>query len=368
MTSLNITSNGNNQQMLRRNALTLMEVLATVFVLAFGLMAVLSAIPFGAYQLNRMNILDSSGACGRGALAQIRLADWYKPETLNANGLINSGGNVIADPFIVDPLGMFERTKDTPPLPGDFGQFVLNPGISGNDDDNLYASNPFLNQTDLDRKFVWGDDTIFAQEDSSSRPTLIKNSGGTPAYKNLTAGEFSWLYMITPVVPQDNVVTRAGRTSAGYTLPENIKEYNVAAVVFHRRDVFYDANAAYQPIRRLKTGYDNPAIADTIDVAGGRITLNSNKPDDLDLSSIKWILLVGRSTTLDEAYKRGALEGTLVAQWYRIAGSDEITQDGVNFQRRVFLIGPQWEGASNSPVYAVLCDGVVNVYQTTMPK
>ncbi|MDR1494025.1 MAG: hypothetical protein LBT05_15085 [Planctomycetaceae bacterium] len=359
MTCLNIAFHENHNIAQPRRGLTLMEILATVFVLAFGLMAVLSALPFGAYQLNRMNILDSSGACGRGALAQIRLADWQKPETLNditaINELVNSSttdaipnGDIIADPFIIDPLGLLERSGSPR-----FEKFALYPATVIYD--NLFAFNPFgTNRTDLDKKFVWGDDTIFAQDNASAslRPTKVPSGAA--------AGDFSWLYMVTPVVSQDTV-TRTDVEKAGYTSPENIKEYSVAAVIFNRRDIF-------QQIRRLKTNYDNPTNTDIINAAGGRITLNSSNPDDLDLSSIKWILLTGRSTRLNQTYTT-TKNGALVAQWYRIVGSDEITtQNETNFQRRVFLIGPQWEGANASPVYAVLCDGVVNVYQTTMPK
>jgi len=63
------------------------------------------------------------------------------------------------------------------------------------------------------------------------------------------------------------------------------------------------------------------------------------------------------------------------AQWYRITGYDDIMYDAdvSDYVRRVFLVGPDWKGAKDANdvplgISAILCDGVVNVFQATMPK
>jgi len=388
-----------------RYGLTLMEILASVFVLSFGLLAVLTILPFGAFQLERMNVADMSGACGRGAIQQIRMAEWQKPENIwvATDGTDNLSGRFfygteecqIADPFIVDPLGLNPDNL----LGGSSVYHYLNNGspavrrefpISVNADrsDCLHVMSVYDNSY-----FHWSDDTIFASN-GEARPELVTRQDGTPSL----SGDFTWLYMVTPICDQKKVqrfnssesmsnlnlpITRYN--TLGYTPIDNVTGYEVTAVVFHRRDLYPEpldvstgasapSENQYRPIRRLSLEER------TINATGAYIKMTSANADDLDLSSIKWILLTGQSQGMIDDSK-----GPLIAQWYRVTGSDDIQGPDADdlYSRRVFLVGPDWKGAKymntrnpddpkngepDGPVYAILCDGVVNVFQATMPK
>ncbi|MCL2119980.1 MAG: hypothetical protein FWH27_16300 [Planctomycetaceae bacterium] len=328
-----------------RRGLTLTEILAATFVLSFGLVAALTVLPFATFQLNRMNVADSSSACGRGAIQQIRMAEWYKPDVLHYNW----EGNVPADPYIVDPLGIIDP---------DTGTVTSSPQTFAGGD--LYAftlADPFtlvdaLNLADASRHFRWGDDTVFASDDLSVRPTLVSND-------YTTAGLYTWMYMVTPVIdPQPVGFSRSTPGSIATAAPDDVLGYEVAAVVFNRRDTAPNAT------RRVTLSSTTPPI---INATGAYISLQSGNPDELDLSTIKWLLLTSDPSVSPDR--------PINAQWYRITGYDDIMYDAdvSDYVRRVFLVGPDWKGAKDANdvplgISAILCDGVVNVFQATMPK
>ena len=420
MKTMKITS-WNIEKMPRRG-LTLMEILASVFVLSFGLLAVLAILPFGAFQLERMNVADTSGACGRGAIQQIRMAEWQKPENLwvaTGSGSNHLSGRFfinnfygpststeecqIADPFIVDPLGLgIDPDNPSVILPnGPTVYHYLNSGsptfrrefpipVTADKNDCLYVMSVYDNLNDppklfsmaaIDSYFRWGDGTMFTSGDEA-RPEVISSSSAL-------FGDFSWLYMVTPICDQVNVRRFGSSVNvsnqddvSGFRLPitspntlgctpiNNVTGYEVTAVVFHRRDLYPEPldltlnEKQYRPIRRISLA------PPTINSTGAYIELTSSYEDDLGLSSIKWILLTGQTQEMGDTGN-----GSLVAQWYRVTGSDDIQGNSTDgYTRRVFLVGPDWKGAKNiggdpdGLVYAILCEGVVNVFQATMPK
>ena len=340
-----------NTEISQRRGLTLTEILAATFVLSFGLVAALSVLPFATHLLGRMDVADTSGACGRGVLQQIRMAEWQKPEALhNWNR-----DEVPADPYIVDPLGIH---ANPPPVSGTdfpYGLFAYSlAGIGTLDEANLH--------------FRWNDDMVFAQDKNSERPTLTqrKRPDGTTEFVQQAAGDYTWMYMVTPKIDPLAPITRplsSAPPDIAVTAPENVLGYEVAAIVFHRRDLMPNS------VRKVNL---NPANT-TINAAGAYMELQSGDasapgdPDALDLSSIKWILLTGPGMEIQPG---NAVP--LNAQWYRITGYDDIQGSGI-YTRRVFLVGPDWKGQKDDNgnplgVYAILCDGVVNVFQATMPK
>ena len=406
-----------HESVVSRHGLTLMEILASVFILAFGLVAVISVLPLAVTQTERMNIADMGSACGRGAIQQVRMAEWQKPENIWV-GTTQSNENIeilnfygaltstewcqIADPFIVDPLGLGDPTKTGSSLSTEPSVYQYVSGgssvmgrkfpipVNAYNNDSLHVmsicdpvSMALIPQNMVSQSFYWGDDTIFAPGDTE-RPAIVpRSSDGNPS----AAGQFTWLYMVTPIVAGNNQNIRRHSTvfsqsgSVGYSPFDSVTGYEVATVVFHRRDLYPEPlvltqnENQYRPIRRLSLG------ACTINAVGAYVELKSTYAEDLDLSSIKWVLLTGRSQELQDSVLSGdnPLIGSLVAQWYRVTGSDDIRageiEPGVDgYLRRVFLVGPDWKGAkdtSGNPdgdVHAILCDGVVNVFQTTMPK
>jgi len=366
-----------------RRGLTLTEILAATFVLSFGLVAALSVLPFATHLLSRMDVADTSGACGRGALQQIRMAEWQKPEALDYNWVDSNGDRFApADPYIVDPLGIIGEgiigdvagrmsPKNFPYTGPGATLFAFNL-------DEIHRQKPDIDANELaatgieiakdkntaNLHFRWNDDMVFAPDENSERPTLTKRKlpSGTTKLVQQAAGDYTWMYMVTPVIDRQEDVSRVNPLPETYA--DNVLGYEVAAIVFHRRDLVPNS------VRRVDLANA------TINATGAYIELTSGDADNLDLTSIKWILLTGRSQELHESIVNGddPLVGTLVAQWYRVTGYDEILSSGGDYARRVFLVGPDWKGAKkpngdpDGTVYAILCDGVVNVFQATMPK
>jgi len=334
-----------------RRGLTLTEILAATFVLSFGLVAALTVLPFATHLLSRMDVADTSGACGRGALRQIRMAEWQKPEVLDYNWVDSNGDRFApADPYVVDPL---EVTGTSQPFPdAATGLFAFNLAEIAD------ISDPDTKLAAANLHFRWNDDMIFAEVANSTRPALINPTDKTKQ----ASGDYTWLYMVTPKIdPQADVMRPA--SGIAVTDPDSVLGYEVAAVVFHRRGLMLDS------VRKVNLNPTNT----TINAAGAYIELQSGDasapgdPDVLDLSSIKWILLTGPGMEIQPG---NAVP--LNAQWYRITGYDDIQGSGI-YTRRVFLVGPDWKGqkdVNGNPlnVYAILCDGVVNVFQATMPK
>ena len=366
MTTNNITSLLVDNRLpisVSRCGLTLTEILASVFVLSFGLVAALTVLPFATFQLNRMNVADTSGACGRGTIQQIRMAEWQKPEALNYAWDVFAP----ADPYIVDPLGLFGFCDNPiaasivhpPKFPYHLNLDTSTVGL------HVFVPVEIASQSSVvERDYVsnlyfrWGDDVLFDASDSSQRPTKVESAV-------TSAGDFTWMYMVTPVIDPQATVWPSGTSvppsgtifPSAVTSPEAVLGYEVASVVFHRRDMVFDTN--YPAIRQITL--DN--TKSTINATGACIELSSSDPDEMDLSTIKWLLLT--STPIDMP---------ITAQWYRITGYDDMMPNGDGYVRRVFLVGPDWKGAKNAAgnpdgtVHAILCDGVVNVFQATMPK
>ena len=347
-----------------RHGLTLTEILASVFVLSFGLVAAMTVLPFASFMLGRMDVADTGGACGRGALHQIRMAEWQKPEIIGWLDLDSAP----ADPYIVDPLGLITLPVPLPPAPPDDPGSVVADKPFPAPGTGLFAFN-LAEITDqptvmesfavANQHFRWGDDTVFA-DDGASRPQLVVRGDGKPS----ATGDYTWLYMVTPLIDPQAVITPRTASMIATIDPYAVLGYEVAVAVFHRRDTAPDPADPYQPIRRVNIANTDSTINET----GAYIVLTSDNPDPdvLALSTINWLLLATEPSVVDEPFN---------AQWYRITGYDDImpNADG-GYSRRVFLVGPDWKGAKDAnahplgTVYAILCDGVVNVFQATMPK
>lgn len=226
-------------------------------------------------------------------------------------------------------------------------------------------------------------------------------TGGTIyPQKRLSDGNYSWMVTIVPNSP-----TMVPVTGGNYSAPVNNQPYTVSVVVFYKRPVQLSmatpgpgstvATSAVFPERYALVNFNG-----TNGISGGEVTLQQPvggggpyNPAWLNVKRGQWILLAGQSGVyLDPSFginPPGALQPVWVYRWYRVVAADDIyylngtTQVAVpagslqsapstsQFYRNVTLAGPDWplqaiQQSPNHQTYAILCDGVVGVYEKTM--
>ena len=90
------------------SGITLLEVLVSLFVLSVGLLGVVSLVPLGALLMRDAVKADSTGACGRAAIHDVkvrRMLDpgWWYSYTAPTPPV----------PFVIDPLGAISTGSST---------------------------------------------------------------------------------------------------------------------------------------------------------------------------------------------------------------------------------------------------------------
>jgi len=369
-----------------------------MFILMVGLLGVLAVLPFGAYQMNRVNKADFGGNCGRAAIQEIQVRGWagnfeeslWDPYGNNriawcmAAPVANPSPNALEPlirndrPLLVDSLLLFENdnffnntgtqlptfpasaTNGLSGLPRLTSQFS---GMTKNaNGEILHPSNwdsRTLNQ--IRDSFYWQDDRNFAAPESPSvqvpRPVGVpRSSGGLQSHEN-----YSWFYMLTPIargnryaitigsgtMPNTYGVPPAG-SPAPYSLESDVLGYDVDVVVFFNRN--FDLDSLGKTERAVTARPDGNS-----GYRGGSFILEDASKENLDLTDTRWLLL--SCPTAD---------GTLFAKWYRIVSFGEIEGAGP-FTRRVMLLGPDVPN-NVSVSNATLVQGAIHVYSTVIKK
>ena len=375
-----------------RSGLSLFEILASLFVLMVGLLGVLAVLPFGLYQMNRVNKADLGGNCGRAAIQEIQVRGWagnfgdslYDP-FYNANppagnifiaqldnirnefNVYTANGLCCDRPLIVDPLLIFSNINPSPDITVEQKFHLRNlPAIisipriicvlSSKPDSTTNANENNPNHADYRTAtmkwwqgqvfdaFYWKDDRNFAAPESAlvqvPRPVGVVGSD-----KNIQSHEnYSWLYMLTPQV--------RGNLTGGYAPEENIVGYDVDVVVFFERNTdlgtLAETERFVSAVRDGATGY-----------RGGSFIISAGTAEELDLTNTRWLLLSGINN-----------DNTMFAKWYRIVSVGDIEQPvppSGNYTRRLMLLGPTVD-PSVSISGVTLAKGVIHVYSTVIKK
>jgi len=186
--------------------ISLMEVLASVFVVGVGLLGVLAVIPFGAFQVSKANHADYCANMLRTAGAEIRVQGLAKPETWNNGGNVpsNSGSNVwtasneqldcshfiMIDPFDTvggDPSGHIYKVGSNLvyPTPGYWQEAMRGP-----------------------------DDLLYTLSEDAPRPAWTPSGSPTP----LSSGKYTWFFTFKPE-PLDTNLDPLNAVSKEYVRP-----------------------------------------------------------------------------------------------------------------------------------------------------
>ena len=349
-----------------RAGLSLFEILTAMFVLMVGLLGVLAVLPFGMYQMNRVNKADFGGNCGRAAIQEIQVRNWasdfntslYDPYTTRT--VYNSTHDLLLcdRPLIVDPLLLFENNMDnnavlrTLPirdgveancLPRLSCKFV--PDMIGLPSSWNAVDVNFLKEQ-MSNAFYWKDDRNFAAPGTpivqTPRPVGIMTDGAVQSHEN-----YSWLYMLTPQTRGSRFDATGNPTAIGaYSSQSDVVGYLVDVVVF------YDRNTNAETLSQTERSVT--AVRARNDLRGGEFTLEANTIEELDMKDTRWVLL-------------SCVENSIVfAKWYRVVNASEVLPEGGKFTRKIMLLGPDVPNATGYSV--TLLKGAIHVYSSVVIK
>jgi hypothetical protein len=379
-----------------RRGVSLLEVLISIFVLAFGLLGVAALIPLGRFALVETGKADRSAACGRAGMREVKVrnmldpARWWNAGGAAMNLQLDNSGAAFTTPtgytatqwpnrgqsVCIDPVGTarygfgavatFPFANDTSGLANE----VRMPRITLDAGNTYHTGGSTVMPVALaQRVFTWGDDLLFEinEDEETYRPErLYSLDVGTgfgvdpsAAITGEAEGNYSWMATVTPA---------ASEAPLGYA---EKKTYTVSIVVFYKRDfevVPAPTASVLTPAERLVQ-----AEFQGLGLGGGEVELRTaHSPDYLNLREKEWVMLCGQ--TSDERFGSGAVRN--VFKWYRVVMTDDEPQpDGSDYLTYATLTGPDWnddwnvqdsDGDGLRNAYAVLLDGVIGVYSTTI--
>jgi len=355
----------------RRRGVSLMEVLVSIFVILFGMLAVGALLPVGRFEIAEALRADRAAACGRAALREVQVrgilhpALWLKPNLSPVAPPVAVLGGALAfpalDSFAIDPLFIARNGSVAPGLLQQFpfaptaGTVFMQRATLG----MVTLPNPALHDALFSRIFIWRDDLTYTLPKDATLRAQIDLSGGSPP----NDGSYSWLVTVTPVVDRaPDAVDSSVNPPVLYYRADTVRKFEVAAVVFHKRD-FVAADPADPS--NPKPGERQVGVEfQGAGWGGGDVRLMTPLATAtfINVKRNDWILLCG----LDPGQW-----GRPVFKWYRIlAVSDpEPTNPG---NRMVTLAGPDWRynvdpntGIPNVVMGAIF-EGVAGVYTETV--
>ena len=304
-----------------RRAITLIEVLVSIAILAIGVLGVAALLPIGKLSLIKTEIADRTGACGRAALREVkvrRMLDpniWWDPSNTARTASV----------FFIDPLG-YNNIGGT---------------LAGTSRITLsYPGSGTLTAAQAQSIFMWQDELTYVMPKDMTSGTAPTN-GTRPmpivdsSNNQQVDGKFSWFLTVSPSTTELNLYSHSAS-------PQNCwpQTYSVAAVVCNRRD-FSSAGEIV-----LSGGSCDNAIG-----YGG---VGFTYAGTTTLKSGQWALLYTNNPSLPSQ-----------CTWYRAVG---VGFDGTN--TRMTLLGPDWyghgSGGGDGTASLLVISSVTGVYTTTV--
>lgn len=371
----------------RRNGMTLIEIMSSVMVLAVGLVGVLAAIPFGGFRLSQMNEADYSSAVGRVAVRTIKSNGWANPnnwylKSTQTGGLLNdvvnpaikmdSDGGIrlnLAYPFFIDPLNPNNQSYGPTFYPTDSRLWNVNAPffyscvspIVGSSNIQIAVSEGLSER--YERAFYLPDDLAsgydVSEDETELRPRLetesdnVMQNGDVPSF----SGRYTWMATIYP---------KSNSEAFFNCRLSDVSSADYDAVVF--KDRIPDDERV---MNVTLDGSGNQGGTVTLDLSSMLDNSGANASDGLDrarvleqLETTKYVMLTG----VDDIPVDGVFPN--FSRWYKIANYSVIGEDdnGDPLTLRLSLIGPDtpasWiNGAGNAgTIKALFFPGVVGVY------
>jgi hypothetical protein len=323
--------------------LSLIEVLISMFVMTIGLLGLAALIPVGQAMMSRGAIDEQKAIVGRQVLRDLKIQGMFKPplgiprsaqtppnQWVCANPRLDSEQG---DAFCFDPLAIARHGAAAGVFPA--GRVNGQPWMQRVWPLKLAAAAPAMQQLLAERLCMSDDDLVFERPADGDRMAIPFRSDSTLA--RTFDGNFTWF-----------------ATAVRDMQAADQDTFTVSVAVAHKR-----ALGARGMIADLQAAERVLPISNAANLRlGGDIELTS----DLDLSgSLKpgrWLMLCASPNNAEKS--RGLF------RWYRIRSAN---QQGTLW--RLSLAGPQWPWptppTTNAvPVFAIVPEGVVGVYERTM--
>ncbi len=352
-----------------RRAISLMEVLISMFILAVGLLGVAALIPAGRHEIVQAAKLDNASMVGRAAFRDLQVrgflnpANWvafpgtwntvYAPTSpqepfTNYDPSATGGGpdDVHYIAYALDPLGLtapagafdtafphaapLSMGMRVPPMMR-IAPFGFAGGITANQ--QLAA---------FDAIFRSSFDHVLEPNTNADFPPAPKwfQAGGDA--RRMNEGNYSWMATIV------SDPTRLG-TSGDVT---------VSVAVFYKRDL---SNPALNEASSAVTFPVNTPIT-----SGSTIEINT-LPTDLSgkprpLKPGQWIMLGGRRTNTSGV---GPPQFNYY-RWYKVLAAATPVPNGGDFKQTITIAGSDWNATQNN-TEAWIFENIVNVYEKQLP-
>jgi hypothetical protein len=335
-----------------RRAISLIEVLISMFVLMIGLLGVAAMIPAGRFEVLQGAKVDHSTMVGRAAFRDLKIRGYLNPNNWNvfdsvANTLTGVGvsgvptmansSNNVTPCIVIDPLSLGAGTGFNNDFPNGVSTMpymrrIVPFALATVSQQNIASV--------ADPVFRSGDDLLFTPNSSKDFPPTqqwFKDTSSPPNnVRRLSDGNYSWLA---------TVVTNPTSSALSSKL-------TVSVAVFYKRDL---ANPAVSESYAAVTNFVGRP-ANTPAIAGGEIQWTP--PTGKQLKPGQWIMLAGSVPV-----GSGAGAYTLYYfSWYRVVAADALNTSGSQYAS---LAGPDWmPTAAQTQLW--LIDNVIAVYEKNM--
>jgi hypothetical protein len=405
-----------------RTAITLIEVLISMFVLLFGLMGVAAIFPVASHYVLEGDKRDRSSGLAQIAFEELksrkllRPKEWVYPSNINTTAggtlFISPGPSFpsyfgeIFDPgiaFVLDPLasaipvtGSDQTLRTAFPAkannnrnlaPGGWPtlRYPVNPGVStmpmpltywpvrrlSLDVNPHVTNNTVMSAQTAETAFRLRDDLVTQQPKAGDRPSVQRwrktDPNNTPTNPNDDVmlsreyvGDYSWL---ATVVPTRQTALLGLQPAAGY----RDEFYEVTSVVFYKRDITpsVTTGGSAGSERLIGAEFLNSGELALYDYD----TNTTNETVDTALDGIKptnWIAVCGVNQ----------VTGAFMLKWYKVLAMDDSNDriqspnptPNANNQmgRHLMVDGPEWPTSSYTNLRAIIVPGAIDAYTQIM--
>ena len=339
-----------------RNGVTLMEVLASIFVISIGLLGVLAVIPFGIFQVSKARDAEHTANMLAAAVQDVQIMEltkiekWVVPMTSPANFTITSN----------DSIKIYERNDNPSPTIERLdcrAFYMVDPfDDSASPSDRLYKIGYNFTNPEIWREIMRGqDDLVFTTHRARlSRAITQRTDFSAQGNRAVSSGKYTWFMTFKPPDGKDNTVDliTGDSTPPGLTDISNLINGNISVDLLGCYNRVSDSTTEREVT--ISTG-----SGEYMKTAQGAMVTLSGTQEELDLSKTKYIFVT---------WERGA--GTDKFQyegyWCKIAYAPKNVNNG---KKTVVLINSTLSTktlvASDNP-QALIIDGIIYHYYDSL--
>ena len=345
---------------MRRNGVSILEVLFAILVTVIGLLGVIAIFPVAASMARKGRTKDAVAVSGPTAFHQFdtlgmrRSAGWMAWNNTAMPPAYQNFTPQFGESYCIDPrmltanAGSENAASIFPYVPRAVAtdprmrRITINGGIGP------------MHRLHAEKVFVFEDDLNINKPDDRSLEAgqIFDELPGTPGAPSArqTQGHLSWMATLVPNGNRYSVPTATDPFEESYVL---------SIVVFFDRPADMTVNDPQH--ERVLTVVSMPGGG----VTGGEVQLQASTVDALKIRPDDWLMLAGLAQhTIPNS--DGSTRFIPRFQWYRVVDCEpEATQVGANYERYVTLHGQDWN-ASLTSTQAFVMDGVVGVYDKTV--